>query len=115
MGDLQAAFDQQFLDITIGKGISKIPAHGTENDLWCEVPPLEDRRSVRLSHDLSSIAMLSWRFLQQIRKIQSPTALASLSEHPRIVAEQLHSRESDSPVVRVGRIDKTVVFSWTQH
>jgi hypothetical protein len=60
--DLQAAFDQQFLDITIGKGISKIPARGTENDLWCKVPPLEDRRSVRVSHDLSSIAVLSWRF-----------------------------------------------------
>jgi hypothetical protein len=32
---------QHFLDITIGKGIAKVPTDGTENDLGGEVPPFE--------------------------------------------------------------------------
>src|SRR5215468_5826025 len=64
---LQASFDQQLLDSTIGKGVAKVPAKGTENDLGGEVPPLEDRRPLGLSHDRSSIAVRFWRFLQQIR------------------------------------------------
>src|SRR5438128_1403145 len=56
--DLQAAFDQQLLDITIRKGVAKVPANGAKNDLGGEVSPLEDRRPVALSHDLSSIAVL---------------------------------------------------------
>jgi hypothetical protein len=43
MVDLQASFDQQFLDITIREGVAKVPANGTENDLGSEKPPLEDR------------------------------------------------------------------------
>src|SRR5262250_498842 len=35
MVDLQASFDQQFLDLTIREGVAKVPANGTENDLWC--------------------------------------------------------------------------------
>src|SRR5437868_4023592 len=37
MVDLQAALDQQLLDITIGKGVAKVPSNGTKNDLGCEV------------------------------------------------------------------------------
>jgi len=37
MVDLQAALDQQLLDITIRKGVEKVPASGTKNDLGCEV------------------------------------------------------------------------------
>ena len=69
MVDLQAAFDQQLLDITIRKGVAKVSANGTENDLGREVPPFEDRRWVGLSHDLSSIAVRSWRLLQHIRRV----------------------------------------------
>src|SRR5215831_18764892 len=73
MVDLQASFDQQLLDITIGKGVAKVPANGTENDLGCEVPPLEDRRWVGLSHDPSSIAVpLPAVFLQHIRQAYRP-------------------------------------------
>src|SRR5215472_10389058 len=56
MVDLQTTLDQQFSDLAIRQGVSKIPADGTENDLWCEVSPLEDRRPLRRRHDLSSIA-----------------------------------------------------------
>jgi len=66
MVDLQASFDQQFPDITIRKRVAKVPANGTENDLGSEVPPLKDRWWVGLGHDLSSIAVRSWRFLQHI-------------------------------------------------
>src|SRR5205085_9483566 len=59
MVDLQASFDQQLLDITIRKGVAKVPANGTKNDLGCEVPPLEDLRSLQFSHDLSSVAVRS--------------------------------------------------------
>jgi hypothetical protein len=67
MVDLQPAFDQQFLDITIRKRVAKVPANGTENDLGSEVPPLKHRWWMGLSHDLSSIAVRSWRFLQHIQ------------------------------------------------
>jgi len=59
MVDLHPAFNQQLLDITIRKGVSKIPADGTQNDLGSEVPPLEDLRSLQFSHDLSSVAVRS--------------------------------------------------------
>jgi hypothetical protein len=39
MIDAQASLDQQFLDITIGKGIAKVPTGGTENELGGKVPP----------------------------------------------------------------------------
>src|SRR5262249_8978387 len=66
MVDLQTTLDQQFPYLAIRKGVSKIPAHGTKDDLGGEVPPLEDRRPLGLSHDRSSIAVRFWRFLQHI-------------------------------------------------
>src|SRR5215831_7868047 len=66
MVNLQTMLDQQFSDLAIRQGVSKIPANGTKDDLGGEVPPLEDRRPLELSHDRSSIAVRLWRFLQQI-------------------------------------------------
>src|SRR5215813_1115105 len=66
MVDRQTTLDQQFSDLAIRQGVSKIPANGTKDDLGGEVPPLEDRRPLGLSHDRSSIAVRLWRFLQQI-------------------------------------------------
>jgi len=65
MVDLQAGFDQQFLDITIRKGVAKVPANVTEDDLGCEVPPLEERRPLgpRL---VKHISALPTGFLQHI-------------------------------------------------
>src|SRR5205823_2316274 len=59
MVDLHPAFNQQLLDITIRKGVAKVPANGTKNDLGCEVPPLEDLRSLQFSHDLKRSSPLS--------------------------------------------------------
>ena len=70
MVNLQASFDQQLLDITIRKGVAKVPANGTKNGLGCEVPPLEDRRLLGLTHDWSSIAvLLPAGFLQHILQL----------------------------------------------
>jgi hypothetical protein len=55
MVDLQAPLDQPFLDISIGKGVAKIPANGAKNDLGSEVPLLEDGRSLEFCHSLSSV------------------------------------------------------------
>src|SRR5262249_9271639 len=66
MVDRQTTLDQQFSDLAIRQGVSKIPANGTKDDLGGEVPPLEDRRPLGLSHDRSSIAVRLWRFLQHI-------------------------------------------------
>src|SRR5689334_24461448 len=66
MVDLQTTLDQQFSDLAIRQGVSKIPANGTKDDLGGEVPPLEDRRPLGLSHDRSSIAVRFWRFSQHI-------------------------------------------------
>src|SRR5215467_2536882 len=69
MVNLQASLHQQLLHFAIRKGVSKIPADGTENDLECEVPPFEDRRPLRLRHDLSSIAAcLRQRFCNTSRR-----------------------------------------------
>ena len=73
MVDLQASFDQQLPDITIRKGVAKVPANSTKDDLGCEVSPLEDRRPLGLSHDLSSIAVLILAgFLQRIQQKRHP-------------------------------------------
>jgi hypothetical protein len=56
MIDVQASLDQQFLDITIGKGIAKVPTDGTENDLGGKVPPFEACGSLWVCHTLSSVA-----------------------------------------------------------
>ena len=86
MGDLQAAFDQQFLDITVRKGVAKVPANGTENDLRSEVPPLEDRWTLGLSYDRSSVAVLLPAGFATHPSLESPLPLHILgpvSKPPR--------------------------------
>ena len=50
---LPASLDPQFLNIPIGKGISKIPPDGAEDDVRDEMPPSQDRRSLRFCDDLA--------------------------------------------------------------
>src|SRR5271156_3908014 len=41
----QTALGEQLFDIAQRQRVPKIPAHGTQNQLWRRVPPLEDCRS----------------------------------------------------------------------
>ncbi len=53
--ELQAPLDQQFLVLTLRKGVSKIPADSIENDLGCKMPPFEAHRSPGFSHNPSNV------------------------------------------------------------
>ena len=49
---LQAAFAEQLFDIAERERVPQVPAHGAKNQLGLGLPPLEDRRSDCLFHDL---------------------------------------------------------------
>ena len=49
---LQAALAEQLFDIAERERVPKGPAHGAKNQLGLRLPPLEDRRSDGLLHDL---------------------------------------------------------------
>jgi hypothetical protein len=36
MVDLDAALDEELLEITVGQSVAQVPAHGDQNDLWRE-------------------------------------------------------------------------------
>jgi len=63
---LQGALGEQLFDIAQRERISEIPAHGTQNQLWCRLPPLEDCRSGCMLHDL----------------VRLPTTSAKVATHP---------------------------------
>jgi hypothetical protein len=41
MVDFNAALDEQFLEIPLGKSVAQVPAHGDQNDLRWEPEPGE--------------------------------------------------------------------------
>src|ERR1019366_5935327 len=49
---LQTAFGEQLFDVAERERVAKIPAHGTQNQLRCRLPPLEDCRSGYVLHGL---------------------------------------------------------------
>src|ERR1022692_2757926 len=49
---LQTALGEQLFDIAERQRVAKIPAHGTQNQLRCRLPPLEDCRSGCVLHGL---------------------------------------------------------------
>src|SRR5450756_1081246 len=49
---LQTAFGEQLFDVAERERVAKIPAHGTQNQLRCRLPPLEDCRSSCVLHGL---------------------------------------------------------------
>ena len=55
---LQTALSEQLFDIAQRERVPKIPAHGTKNQLWCRLPPLEDRRSGCVLHGLFRLPTL---------------------------------------------------------
>src|SRR5580700_12134393 len=49
----QTALGEQLFDIAQRARVAKIPTHGTQNQLWRRLPPLEDCRSGCVRHDRS--------------------------------------------------------------
>jgi hypothetical protein len=47
----QTALGEQLFDIAQTQRVPKIPAHGTKNQLWRRLSPLEDCRSGCVLHD----------------------------------------------------------------
>src|ERR1700730_16242783 len=66
----QTALGQQLFDIAQRERVTKIPAHGTQNQLRCRLPPLEDCRSGCVLHD-------------RFRLPAIPTKLATHPSHPQ--------------------------------
>ena len=62
----QTALGEQLFDIAERERVPKIPAHGTKNQLWCRLPPLEDCRSGCMLHGL----------------VRLPTIPAKVATHP---------------------------------
>src|SRR5271170_632653 len=51
----QTALAEQLFDIAQRERVAKIPAYGTQNQLWRRLPPLEDCRSGCVLHDRFSL------------------------------------------------------------
>src|ERR1700694_4740310 len=51
----QTALCEQLFDIAERERVPEIPAHGTQNQLWRRLPPLEDCRSGCVLHDRFSL------------------------------------------------------------
>jgi len=62
----QTALGEQLFDIAERQRVPKIPAHGTQNQLWRHLPPLEDCRPGCVLHGLFSL----------------PASPAKLATHP---------------------------------
>jgi hypothetical protein len=69
---LQTALDEQLFDIAERERVAKIPANGTNNQLRCRLPPLEDRRSGCVLHGLFRL----------------PATPAKVATHPGILFDE---------------------------
>src|SRR6266852_5551712 len=79
MVGFQTALGEQFFDIAERERMPKIPADCAENEFGRRLPPLEDRRSRYIAHDLFSL----------------PTTIAKLATPPTSIV--LPSESSKSP------------------
>src|SRR5215831_1511885 len=55
---LQPALGEQLFDVAQRERVPEIPAHGTQNQLWRRLPPLEDCRSGCVLHGLFRLSVI---------------------------------------------------------
>src|SRR5208337_1325669 len=96
---LQTALGEQLFDVAERERVPKIPAHGTQNQLRCRLPPLEDCRSGCVLHGLFRLPATPAKVATHPNKLLARDDVFSLKSRPQpepvAQDEQEPSRQSD--------------------